>query len=214
MATAILDLIPQVLASATMAPNQMVIRYIRDAAREFCRTTRAWKADVLNLTATADTANVTVTPPTDGVLIDISSAVLDENAPLIKKTRKQLDVAFPKWRTETGMPTHITMSETRNDILLVKVPASTYTSMLDVNGVFMPSLTATTLDDTLVDTYGEDIVNGALHRLLRLPNKPWTDINQAQFYGILFDDAVCCARSEAADGNMTGVARKVQYGGL
>jgi hypothetical protein len=214
MATAILDLLPQVFASAPTAPNQIVTRYMRDAAREFCRRTLAWKADVLALTVTADTANVTVTPPTDGVLIDINSAVLDNNTPLVKKTRAQLDKAFPKWRTEAGTPTHITLSETQNDILLVKIPATTYTSLLDVSGVFVPTLTATTLDDNLVDRYGEDIVNGALYRLLRLPGKPWSDPNQALFYGTLFEDAINDAKTEVADGNMVGVARKVTYGGL
>ena len=51
-----------------------------------------------------------------------------------------------------------------------------------------------------------------LYRLLRIPNKDWTDLTGAQVYGSLFNQGITDAERKARGAN-TGVARTVKYGG-
>jgi len=64
-----------------------------------------------------------------------------------------------------------------------------------------------------MNDFRDTIINGALNRLLRIPNKDWTDLNGAQYYGTLFNQGVDEAERRARNAD-TGVRRRVMYGGI
>ena len=63
-----------------------------------------------------------------------------------------------------------------------------------------------------MNDYRDTIINGALFRLLRMPNKEWTDLSAAGVYGQLFNSGVEAAERRARQAD-TAVARTVKYGG-
>jgi len=211
MAT-ILSLLPRLQAYAPEAPEPMLARIFVEAARKFCRESRAWRSDVSE-TVTASTLAVAITPPTDSEVIDIASAVLDDEYTLDKRTVKQLDRDYIDWRTDTGSPAHVALSGTLNEIYVAPLSDTTYTSALDLELVLQPTLTATTFDDALFSKYEELITNAALGALLMIPRKLWSDSKLALYHMGLYQEAIDAAKSSGTDGGMSGIARVVQYGG-
>ena len=150
---------------------------------------------------------------TDAELVDIVSATLDDNK-LERKTTAQLDAINPKWRTDSGGSDYITLSDDMNDVLVAPLSATTYTSGLVVRGSWRPVLGATTFDDRLVSDYSDALLAGAYGRLYSSPGAPWANGDLAGFYMRSYLEQMADAQQAATDSNMTGVVRKIKYGGL
>ena len=63
-----------------------------------------------------------------------------------------------------------------------------------------------------MDDHREAIVNGTLFRLLRMPNREWSDLQGADVYRQIYNVGLTNAERKAKQSD-TGVARKVRYGG-
>ena len=204
----ITPLIPQ-------ASDIQVDRLLIEVARDFCDVTRAWKRTHTGLTITAGTLEVTLAPPTDGELVDVAQATLDGGAPLDKKTQEQLDGIQPLWRTQAGTPGYVMLSdEALNAIRVAPLPSTTYTAVFTVRAVYKPTLAATTLDDILVSKHSDALVAGTLGKLFIIPGAPWNDNALGAYYTSLYEEKRNAAKQTSADGRMTGVARRVRYGGI
>ena len=64
-----------------------------------------------------------------------------------------------------------------------------------------------------MDDYREALVNGTLFRLLRMPNREWTDLQAADVYRQLYGAGMVTAERRATQSDV-GVTRKVKYGGV
>ena len=210
--TAIATVRQLVITQIPAANDLLIDRVVIEAARELCKKARVLRRNV-TATVTAETLNVTLTPPADTELVDVVNAVLDDNR-LTKKTTAQLDAMNAKWRTQSGGSDYITLSDDLNDVLIAPLSGTTYTNGLVVRGAWRPVLGATTLDDRLVSEHSKCIVAGALGLLYGIPSQPWSSGGLASYYQTNFNDMVEEARQSAGDSEMQGVVRKVAYGGL
>lgn len=212
MATALSTLVPDIRTHIPELPSFVADRELLRAAREFCEETRAWRANI-NVTTVASTATYTLSVPTNTELVDvISMKKSDGSTPVVPRTFKWLDENLADWRTTTSDTANYYVLESNNVVRLVYTPAAavTYNTRIAVK----PTLSATTLDDVLVNKYREPLISGALGLLFMIPRKPWSDTNLAAFHTGMFNMAKAGARTEAAEEFQTGIPRKVKYGGL
>lgn len=210
------ELVTDVRAEIPEVPKIIAQKYLMRATRMFCQETRAWRVDFLvSTTATIATITLTSKFPSGTELVDIVSVKhTDGGAPVEPRTYNWLDKNLTDWRSDTALKANYYVLDGNNIMRLVPTPSTTVADAYDVRVAVQPLRTATTLDSVLTNRYDEDLINGTLALLYRIPRKPWTDLSLAQFYQVKFNDSMPRARSEAADEFQTGVPRKVRYGGL
>ena len=187
-------------------------RIVLETMRDFCTYTRQWRSSQ-DLTVTAGTLNVVVTPPTDGELVDVVTCERD-GEPILKKAHNQIKAIVPRWRTQPGAPKYVTIGDALNELYFVPTSETTLTAEMDTRLAWKPILAATEIDDLLLSRHSDCFINGALGRLFVQPDQVWTDTTRANYYNELYEDAKELARSQAEDSHMTGVVRKIKYGGL
>jgi len=194
------------------APGRVIIDAFRKASRDFCRRTLAWR-DEGTANTVAGTSTYQVYDPTTAVVVDIFAPRLDDQYTLTKKTLAGIVAVDAELPTKSDRPEYIYLNAgARNQVVLAGVPDAVYT--LKLEAVLMPTEALATIDDDLWDRWGEAIISGTLARLMRMPNKQWSDLKLSDYHRNLFEMAVPEARSKAADGHMVGVHRKTAYGGL
>lgn len=208
-------LVPDVLAEVPNIPSFVAERQLLRATRQFAEHTRAWRANItITTTANADTVNLTSLLPTSTELVDIISMKNASGAaPVEPRTFSWLDTNRADWRTETDIAATSFVLSSNNVLRLVPTPSATGTRY-NTRVAVKPLLTATTIDDMLVNKYSEELIHGALAYLFLIPQKPWTDGAMAQYHQAMFMNSFAGARAEAADEFQTGVPRTVKYGGL
>ena len=119
----------------------------------------------------------------DEIFYDSDGTEWDQQIPF--KTRDELDRANPDWYTEVGStPTAWTHGNDGAALVVPQVAATVTTAFL-IRAVIAPVFTAIsdTLPDFLYYEFEETIKAGILAQLMKQPDKDWTDIQMAQFYG-------------------------------
>ena len=137
--------------------------------------------------------------------------ITHEGKDLEPLTSTLLEQRIPKWREGNGVPEYYVQQGSAL-VWLAPIPTATGVSSTIVRAVLKPTHTSSACDDGVMNDYRDTIINGALFRLLRIPNKEWTDLQGASVYGSLFNEGTMIAERKAR-GADTGVARRVRYGG-
>lgn len=209
-------LVPDVRVEIPEIPSFVAERQLLRALRMFCEETRCWRVDI-SVSVVANTPKVLLTSllPSGTELVDIIAVKnTDGGVPVEPRTYMWLNQNTTDWRSETNTAASWYVLDGNNTIRFVPTPSATVTGRYYVRVAVKPLLTATVINDVVINKYDELIVHGALGRLYLIPRKPWTDANLAQYHEALFRNGWASARAEAADEFQTGVPRKVKYGGL
>lgn len=204
------DLVDEVRLHAPGAPNPLLVEKYRDAAREFFRRTLTWRGAPSAITVGASFERYVLTPPADAEAFDATYVQIDTAAPLTKATEEQILMANP--RRKTGTPRYFRV--VGNTLHIDPSPESDVSSAMTAISVLRPTRTATTLPDDVVDRFGHYIQDGAIGRLLLMPQKPWTNNDKGSHHLNRFADHVDEWWALGGDGGMVGVPRAVAYGGL
>lgn len=169
------DFLRFILPYAPSCPIPMAQQHLRAAAREFCEATRCWR-EVDCIAVTGDEIEVICVPPY-ATLHEIEAASFD-GEPLER-------VSFSNARfAESGSPRQITQSQPNAISLAPKGAGALRISMF-----LKPGQDADAIPDFLYDQWAEDIGNGALARILNLPEQPFTNPAAAATYRALFERA-------------------------
>jgi hypothetical protein len=170
-------LLPRVLEKAAACPEPTALRHLRDAAIEFCRRTRVWRATESFALSTDDDECVAV--ETGVSIFEISHAEYfaadavtgDKGTPLDAVTLDWLDKNRPGWRIEEGAPCYITQSAPdtvrvvpRPEVLVPPAPGT-----LTLELILVPTQDAEQVPDVLIEHYSREIADGALGAVLLLP---------------------------------------------
>lgn len=205
------DLIPQVVLEAPAVADIAASHQIVLAARELCTFSLAWQADIIvRLTG----RNSYTFLPEEGDLVEPMSGIYSvssggSTSVIRPTTPAQLDLNDPSWRSRTGNPMWYYLPSGEDIRFIPNPPQGTAV----IHVALQPNLGAKTIDDRVGTVFNEGIVHGALYRLLRMPDREWTNYKLASYYGDLFEQAKSTAQVRGVD-NFAKVARKVRYGGL
>lgn len=169
-------LVPEVLTLARNAPEPLVLRELRAAARRFCQATKAWREEDRFEVVAPEYEGLFTSSEAD--IVAIEQAALDGH-PLDPVSVVDLDRRHFGWSrdTEAGSARFITQL-TPNSLTIY--PRQTGT--LDLRLVLKPSLTCVTIPGWLADEYGRDLARGAAGELLVLPNTEYQNLALGQLH--------------------------------
>lgn len=209
------SLVPDIKSVIPEIVSFVAERELLRATREFCEETRAWRVSFsLDVTASTATIDLTSLLPANTELVDIISVKPQSGGqPVVPKTYSWMDANVDNWRNEENADAQYYMLDGNNTVRLYPTPANTTSDKYYVRVAVKPTLSATVLDDVLVNKHREALISGALGYLFMLPRKLWSDMKLAQYHLSMFHGKLPSARAEAADEFQTGVARSVKYGG-
>lgn len=210
MAIAYETLLPEILPMVPGCPDSLIQNNIRAAVVELCERASVYQQELDPLTTVANIYEYDLEAPS-GTSVQKILWVTHAGVDLEPITSSLLEQRIPKWRTEAGVPEYF-LQQTSSLFSLAPVPAATAVSSTVIRAVLKPSHSSTACDNDVMNDYRDTIVNGALFRLLRIPNKDWSDIQGASVYGQLFNQGVEAAERRARNAD-TGVRRSVRYGG-
>lgn len=193
------DLLDDVLPSLAADPSDPVTEHaIKRAVIEFCAGSWIWKhlPDAIDVTAGEAVYDLEPLPATD--IAAVMSASL-EAYPLTPKSLDWLDDNRPGWRTTTSTPKHFTQVDTEQ-LILAPVPAATVVGGLTLTLAMQPSQNSTGFPKWIANQYIYALADGAIARLMLMPGKPWTDLQNGQDRRAKFDAAIANARASAVGG--------------
>lgn len=193
------DLLDDVLPSLAADPSDPVTEHaIKRAVIEFCASSWIWKhlPDAIDVASGEAVYDLEPLPATD--IAAVMSASLD-NYPLTPKATDWLDANVPGWRTTTATPRHVTQVDTEQ-VILAPVPAATVAGGLVLTLAMQPSQNSTGFPKWIANQYIYALADGAISRLMLMPNKPWTDLANGQDRRAKFDAAMANARANAVFG--------------
>ncbi|MDO8310528.1 MAG: hypothetical protein Q7T25_01165 [Sideroxyarcus sp.] len=178
-------------------PEPVAINALRKAAIEFCDRSRAWVTDHDPIDLIAEEATYQFSPNNGTVVVRVEEAWVSGKD--ISPTTR-LDVQrYANWTSLTGTPTHY-LQENTEEIILFQKPASSMAEALTMKVSLKPSRRSTGIEGWLVEKYLDEIVHGALWRLLEMPSKPWSEGNSAMYHKGAFDAAIISAQLAAQKG--------------
>jgi hypothetical protein len=203
-------LLPEILPMVPGCPDTLIESNIRAAVIELCERANVYQVELDPLTTVSGIFEYDLETPQDTSVRRILW-VTHKGKDLEPLTTTLLEQRLPKWREESGVPEYF-VQKTSETFLVAPIPAATLVGSTIVRAVLRPTHTSTACDNDVMNDYRDTIVNGTLFRLLRVPNKDWSDLQSASVYGQLFNQGVTDAerRSRNAD---TAVRRSVRYGG-
>ncbi|EHK57636.1 hypothetical protein [Allomesorhizobium alhagi] len=159
-------ILPEVMTHAPRAPEPLMLRNIRDAARRICMAGRMWRENDTLDVATPEAEALCTIP--DAEIIEIERAKLDD-IELTPRTIAWLDDNRPGWEDDDADAGSARFITQKNLNSVTVVPPATGT--LTVRFILKPSRTALTLPAFLVDQFGEELGKGAAAKILQTPGE-------------------------------------------
>ena len=204
-------LLPEVLPHVPGCLDSTAEKAIRSATIDLCERAGVYRKELDKVSAVANTFQYDFDAPT-GTTVHRIEWITFEGEELEPISSTLLEQRIRKWREETGQPEYY-VQQSSTSFYVAPVPASNSSLAFQVRAVLKPTHTSSACDNDVMNNYRDTIVNGALFRLLRMPNVSWSDMNAAGVYGSLFTQDVVRAEQDARGANV-GVYRKVSYGGI
>ena len=190
------ELVDEVLPNLAADPSDPVTEHaIKRAVIQFCEGSWIWKHLPDPIDVTAGEATYSLEPP---VGADVSAVIgIEYNGYQIDpKSLDWLNANEPGWRTKTGTPKYFTQVNT-DEVILVPTPESSLVGGLVVTLAVAPSQSANSFPKWIFNQYIYALADGALAKLMTMPNKPWSDVPAGLDRRTAFDAAVAAAREVA-----------------
>lgn len=183
----LLDFVPRVLNEVPQCPELVALTAVLDTCIDFCDHTNFWQYDLDPITAVKGVAEYELDDiPTKTILASIVSMTYD-GTPVYPRTQEWLDDNEPNWRAKTATAPNWFFVPQIGKVQLVPYPNATKVDVVRVRVALKPSRSSTQVYDRLYEDYLDDIVNGALGRLLSQLSKPWSDAALSEHYRGLYE---------------------------
>lgn len=190
------DLHDDVLPSLAADPSDPVTEYaIKRACIEFCADSWIWKQLCDPIDVAAGEAFYDL-EPLNGAEITTVMDVAYNGVPIHPKGLSWLDREIPGWRLNQLTPKYFTQVDT-DQIILAPVPPDNISSGLSITLALQPAQNSTGLPKWIANQYLYALADGAIARLMLMPNKPWTDLANGQDRRASFEAAISSARSNS-----------------
>lgn len=171
----------------------MVDNALRNASIDFFDFSGAWTEDLTTLVTVIDQAIYDLPLPVQTNTAWINK-IRSDSREVDSTTAGNLTAKFGSWEIQKGQPVNY-IQPNPDQIRVYAIPDDAYN--LYINAALKPSRSASGIPDALFNAYYQDIVSGALERLMRMSKKPWSDKQMAVYYGGLFNKAKGDARVDA-----------------
>ena len=191
MAISYETLLPDILPMVPGCPDTLIKNNVRAAVIELCERSSVYQLELDPLTTVGNIYEYDLEAPS-GTTVQKILWVTHAGKDVEPLTSTLLEQRIPKWREGNGVPEYY-VQQGSSLVWLVPIPTSTSASSTIVRAVLKPTHTSTACDDGVMNDYRDTIINGALFRLLRIPNKEWSDLQGASVFGSLFNEGTVIA---------------------
>lgn len=200
--TAITGFYDYVLPHVPGCAPALALLEIRNALIDFMERARVQRHTLDAIDIVAGTHNYVLTPAVGYRTVDVLMAKYNGKE-IVPAGDALLDAQIQDWResTTTGVPEFYQLSDDLGTIYLYRYPADSLADGLVVEIAEAPTRTATEVNDYVFNRHAEDIAHGALHRLMAMPKKPWTNDGLAVWHGRMFNSAISAYGARADLGN-------------
>ena len=203
------SLVKEILPYVPLCPDSLVEQHIRSATIEFCERSKAYILDMDPFNTTAGVYEYDFDIPVATEVHQVLYMTHDGND-MDPISPRSLELNYPDWRNRTGNP-HVYLQKSASLFWIVPVPSGTKEVIASV--ALKPTRTSNNIDSTISNQYRDAIIYGALYRLLRMPNREWTDVGASREYLAQFNSEITQAELRARGGDL-GVKRTVKYKGI
>lgn len=175
--TELLELQGEILAEVPQVDQILLLRETRRAVREFCRRTEVLRATTSpRLDVVAGQAEYTLPAVDNREIVRVVRHSVYWNAdPLTHRSEDQLVRDGVELTDQDSQAKHF-YQRLPHVINLWPVPLESAVAALLATYTVQPSLTAVEVDDFVIGNWYETIAKGAVGNLLKLKNKPWTNL--------------------------------------
>lgn len=183
-------------------PLPTIVQYVRASAIEVCERTQAYRYQQEDIPLTPGVYEYAYEVPDQTEVCGVSYITVD-GLEIPFHPLEEVHRHFPDWpNTVTDMrsqPQMVSQFDTDN-FVLAPVPGRPTSSTLYQLRMFLalrPTTTATGMEQSVFDELERPIIDGALQRLLVIPNKSWTDRQLAQYHAKQFVFKIASHRAKA-----------------
>lgn len=169
------DLLVDVLPNLAADPSDPVSENaIKRTVIDFCAATWIWKylADPVSILANEAFYDIETQSGSDVAMV---MSLTFNNEVLTNQTPDWLDKNSSGWRTRRETPRFYTQVDSEQ-VILAGVPDSNIPNGLVATVALQPSQKSVGFPGWIYVQYVDTLVSGALSRLMLMPNKPWTDL--------------------------------------
>jgi len=181
-----------VMVEAPNCPTFLAESKLREAAVEFFRRTRQWRADLDAVITIVGAPSYDLTPPKGSSIVSLLRCSVDGQATDLVE-ENVLDARWKNWRQVRGstVQTVVALSTRRIGVYPLVTTGGqiiVVTAALIPNGAEVP--------DDIGERYRDAFVYGALYRLLNMRVQPWYDPGEAEKKRRFFEREISDARNE------------------
>lgn len=161
------------------ASQPMAEHAIKLAAIEFMQVSRCDRRTLAAVSTVADSsAAIALTLPAETEIVRIESVRLQDGEFLDPLETNITDTTLVN---ESGEPKYYQRDASNSKLIVLPRADAVYSLVTRVS--LKPTLAGTGVDnDNIANRYAEAIGWGAIHRLLSIPSKPWSDMGAASLY--------------------------------
>jgi hypothetical protein len=198
------DLYAMVSTQAPGYNEDSAIDELLRTARTFCRESLV-SQETVETSIDANARTLVVDSPASQVAVHRVMWVTAPYGDIAIVTLAELNQCAG-WRTATGNP-YRCANELDGELVLDRAPESAVTPVY-VRVATIPKLVQVRVDAILVDEWGEAIADGALYRILRMPNQTWSNPGAAAEAKARYEIELSRAKAEAAKNRSVAVLRQ------
>lgn len=199
---AITEMLPEISALVRECPSGILIKAYAAAAREFCNRSK-WLRTTINGATAADTPQYNLGSDTYHEVCGIRGMSIrsSSTADWDPVTEQAGTVVDPN--ADADVPEFYQYLP-HGKFRLSPTPLAAYD--LSITAVLQPKRGVVSIDDSLLVDWDEALRHGALYRLFRITNQPWTNPGESGVQRDLFEIEVNKAKSAVAVGYNAGAA--------
>lgn len=204
MAVNLTSFVNDIMPHVSGCPRNLVVNAIRKAIDRLCTDSQIWREDIPAGDIIINVADYTITPPASTRMLTLISLMYDGRE-IDKRSEEYLDRNDPGWRVpQLGTPTDL-VYYAPDRIKFNRLPKATITDGLVARVALKPTRTAVSVEDIIYEDWFECIEHGALHYLMEIPGKDWSDMSMSAYHGRHFNFHIQRAKAYVTKGNVRGV---------
>jgi len=194
--------LPDLMPHLPGCPRVLVIHELRRAAQKFFAESRAWKVIEGPFGVSTDDEFILLTPPESYQTIESVDTVWFDGRKLSPTSVEELDSSSgTNWRDHVGQPTHF-LQMAPGELIVYPRPPVPATVGVKARMCVGLNDAAKGISDEMAALYRDAIVSGAKARLMAYTGKPWTNLDMAGVYGMVFAQGVSAASLSASRGHV------------
>jgi len=148
------------------------------------------KYQITGYVAGDDFTNVGATSNANGAVFTATGTTPTNwaGASVLSETQN-LNATSTPWTDVIGTPSGFTI-QFPDKFILVPMPQTAYTNSIKMTLSIKPTRTSTGMEQWVIDKYREEIAHGAKAKLFALPQKPWSNSDEARFHQAMFETGI------------------------